>query len=331
MIFTKHLDPNLSIHTKINLYSPNCQFKILKNNKTVEINLFNNFYQEYSEDPSSLYEIFFYKYYPLKFITNKCILSISSILDLKNELKEEEIKEFTEPSVDLIIMENTPQKFKFKNINETIKLKYPNVNNGKSLFVNIRLINVDEYRIYFYENLKRIIKKYYYFYYNKITYFTTDDLKNIKDLIIEISLFEIYYKKSESKYLEISVKQIDNKFYYLEKGIIKNDLLIPNNSSFFYTDIGKEDEGYIMIDFLKMKGEIYGKIIKINETIINSEVDWESINGTIISNYDIYTKKLIFKRKDTSICTDGCYLLLKVKLKDIHEIYKEKKKKSFSN
>ena len=61
---------------------------------------------------------------------------------------------------------------------------------------------------------------------------------------------------------------------------------------FFYTDIGKEDEGYIMVDFLKMKGEIYGKIIKINESeeIINSEVDWESINGTIISNYDKYIK-----------------------------------------
>ena len=82
------------------------------------------------------------------------------------------------------------------------------------------------------------------------------------------------------------MKQIDNKFYYLEKGIIKNDLLIQKNCSFFYTDIGKEDEGYIMVDFLKMKGEIYEKIIKINESeeIINSEVDWESLNGTIISN-----------------------------------------------
>ena len=154
VIFLKYLDPNLPIHSIINIYSPNCQFKLFKNNETAYVNLFNNFYQENSNSPTTYYEIELYNSYPLNYSKNKCILYINNILDLNNELKE-----INEPSADLIIIENTPQIFRFKNINDTIKLKYPNVNKDKSLMINIRLINVDEYRIYFYENLKKIIKK----------------------------------------------------------------------------------------------------------------------------------------------------------------------------
>ena len=157
--------------------------------------MFNNFYQENSETPTSYYEIELYNSYPLNYRKNKCILYINNILDLNNELKE-----INEPSADLIIIENTPQIFKFKNINDTIKLKYPNVNKDKSLMINIRLINVDEYRIYFYENLKKIIKKYNYFYYNRIAYFKSEDLKDIKDLIIEVNLIALFYNRSEYKF-----------------------------------------------------------------------------------------------------------------------------------
>ena len=70
-----------------------------------------------------------------------------------------------------------------------------------------------------------------------------------------------------------------------------------NNNLFLYTDIEKEDEGYIMVDFFKVKGEIYGKIIEKNKTIITDEVNWESIDGKIISNLIIIQKNYFLIKK----------------------------------
>ena len=69
--------------------------------------------------------------------------------------------------------------------------------------------------------------------------------------------------------------------------------------------------------FFKAKGEIYAKIVPKNEIIINDEVKWESINGKLISNYDFYTKKLLFKKEDTLICNNSCYLLFNLKVENI--------------
>ena len=81
----------------------------------------------------------------------------------------------------------------------------------------------------------------------------------MKDLFIE---FYLYERLSEDSLLEISARQIENKYFYLEKGKFNQDFNIINNNLFLYTDIEKGDEGYIMVDFFKLKGEIYGKIIE---------------------------------------------------------------------
>jgi hypothetical protein len=81
LIFLKYLNPNLPIHSIINIYSPNCQFKLFKNNETAYVNLFNNFYQENSNSPTTYYEIELYNSYPLNYRKNKCILYINNILD----------------------------------------------------------------------------------------------------------------------------------------------------------------------------------------------------------------------------------------------------------
>ena len=153
-------------------------------------------------------------------------------------------------------------------------------------------------------------------------YIEKQKLKETNDIIIEIIL---NYNSNEgnSKLIEISVLQIENKFFYLEKGKIKDYFISQNNNLFLYMDIGKEDEGYLKVDFLRAKGEIYGKIIKKNQNQIidiNNEVNWESINGKKISNYDFYTKKIYFNKNDTLNCNFGCYLLINIKMKDIGEI-----------
>ena len=188
----------------------------------------------------------------------------------------EDINEMPENIEHLLIIENTPQIFKFDKDNNYIRYKYINIDNNKDIIINIRLIDNVVYVINIYDNLN--VDR-YYLSSTKMIYIEKQKLKDTNDIIIEIIL---NYNSNEgnSKLIEISVLQIENKFFYLEKGKIKDYFISQNNNLFLYMDIGKEDEGYLKVDFLRAKGEIYGKIIQKNQNQIidiNNEVNWEPI------------------------------------------------------
>ena len=321
-LFIDSLGPKISLNL-IFFYSPNCKFNISKNNQILETYLFNNYYQGIIDSSdSSSYNLFFYKSHPVNYKDKKCILYSNKILDI------DESNEIGERIEDLLIIENSPQIYLFNYFFSSIIYKYPNIDNERDLIINIRVINHGYYYIYIYNNLKNIIDIEYFFS-NQIIYLEKQKLTNINSLKIEVEINKytlIEDNKNNNKHLlEISVRQVKNKFFYLEKGKIKKDLVVKDNNLFLYMDIEEKDEGYIMVDFYKLKGEIYGKLIskKQNQIIMNNEVYWEKINGKIISKYDFYMKKLLFSKEDTSNCTDGCYLLISIKIQDIHEMLKE--------
>ena len=107
-------------------------------------------------------------------------------------------------------------------------------------------------------------------------------------------------------------------------GLDSFKLSLPDILVFIMPKIILENAGIEVTTASTVVGEIYGKIIEKNQTIITDEVNWESIDGKKISNYDYYTKKLFFNKTDTLNCKNGCYLLIKLKFKDIGENLKEK-------
>ena len=241
--------PKISLNL-INFYSPNCKFNISKNNQTLETSLFNNFYQEiFNGTDKYNFNIFFYKSYPIKNKDKKCILYSNKILAI------DELNEISQPLENLLIIENAPQIFLFNNDIWSIIYKYPNIDNEKDLIVNIRFINPGIYSIYIYNNLKSKLYNEDIFT-NQIIYLEKEQLKDIDSLKVEVNfLYKIFNMDlNNNKILDISVRQIKNIFFYLEKGKYKQDLIVGENNLFLYMDIEKEDEGYIMVDFYKLKG-----------------------------------------------------------------------------
>ena len=305
-----------------NFYSPNCKFQISKNDTIVQTHLNDNFYQEYISDEKVVYNnynISIKELEPLNYDNKKCLLYINNI-----KLS----KENSNLIGTLAINENIPQKITFENIKK-IKYIYPNIDDKKDTLIYLKANKYIKYLLTINDNSNNIIQEGNYSD-NKIIYIKKNEIKCIYDeicnLYIEISLIE----KNNIEYpiIETTVRQINNKFIYLEKGIIKNDLVPINNNLFLYTDIGHEDEGYFMINLLKGKFEIKGIIVQTNEIKLKGEIDWISLeNEKKILDYDFYTKKLFFTKDDTSNCEEGCYLLINVEapiIVNIDDILNEK-------
>ena len=290
----------------INFYSPNCKFNINKNGGTkLTTSLYDNFYQENIDSNQQItynYNISIKEFDPSNFQNKKCTLYMNSFKIITENSKK---------IATLLINENIPQVHQFEN-NLKIRYIYPNYDYIKDTLINFKLINNRKYFINITDNSNNIIVQKHIF-----TSETISIEKNISktdeyNLVIDISLED---SLEEITILQTTLRQIKNKFHYLEKGMIKNEIIPKNDNLYLYTEIGKEDEGFILIDFMKEKAEIKAKIIEINNNLdLSEEVNWESINSeNELSNYDYYTKKLFFKKKDTIKCQNGCYLLINIK------------------
>ena len=297
----------------INFYSPNCKFQITKDGEELETYLYKNFYQENLDDGIKyIYNLSFIETETLNY-ENKCLLFSNNI----NLTMDNNNYKFGA----LLMNENTPHIFKFqKNNFKTIKYIYPNIDIHSNYLVNLKVFNTAKYIINIGTDTKNIKKVNF-----NISTIIPIEHKLIKCkwdecyFIFEITLEEAL--TSDDPMLETTLYSIKDKYIYLEKGIIKEKFIKKNNNLYFFTDIGLEDEGYIMYDYLKEKNEITAKIVKKEEIHINKEVNWEGLTfGKDVSNYDVITKKLIFTKKDTSDCQNGCYILINIKSPNINYI-----------
>ena len=97
----------------------------------------------------------------------------------------EDINEMPENIEHLLIIENTPQIFKFDKDNNYIRYKYINIDNNKDIIINIRLIDNVVYVINIYDNLN--VDR-YYLSSTKMIYIEKQKLKDTNDIIFDIIL-----------------------------------------------------------------------------------------------------------------------------------------------
>ena len=72
-------------------------------------------------------------------------------------------------------------------------------------------------------------------------------------------------------------KLIKNTPIYLLKGQAKRNFECGNKLYFLYTDVGKNEEGEIIINFLREFGNIWAKIIRKDESYPEEDANWRGI------------------------------------------------------
>ena len=166
------------------------------------------------------------------------------------------------------------------------------------------------------------------------------------NIIIEIQLVNSIESLPKTNHMvEITVREATKEGTYqdlrvptyIQKGIAKKDFTTGDGYYYVYTDLGKNDQGDITINFFRDYGEVYGRIVKKDSKDSVQEIEWMEkyrLPGSEWPrdevNYNKYLKKYHISIEDTADCISGCYLILGIIISQIGEIAEEWKFYPFS-
>ena len=298
-------------------YSLNCHFKITKkedDGNEQQISSFVNYAQDiiHNEDGKDIdmhsYIISVDEKDSSNYNNNMCMLYVTG---LEITQKDDPINQ-----KEILMSEGVPQKTIFQYKLSKIKYIYPNPDKKKSVGIYFKVINPANYacNITYGNQNERTIQ----FYQSQFQYISNLSLNDcgedeLCNIIVSISVQEEIVEFVPS--IEVTFKQINNNPYYIPKGIVRQDYVSGNSWIYLYTTLGKEDEGYIGVDFYRGSGLIYAKIVGFEEADNNPEWRQFKFPKTIEESlyYEFYNKRITFNKADTSKCEKGCYLLIAIK------------------
>ena len=241
-----------------------------------------------------------------------CMVYISSIENDYNEKDEMEQKS-------IIISENVEQKVTLTNKIKGIKYIYPFTINKEGnivfIFQLMQLpitISVLSNNNIIESNHKITTSRNYILERNRI-------ICEKKNELCQIIIFLTGEKNDLEKGISFSfiIKSDDDFPQYIKKGAMIGDVISGKSINYYYTDIGRLEEGEILVNFERGKGSIYGRIV--DKTIEKEEnANWmgrfhfpnKNDKGTL--NIDKFTNKILYSKYKTFKCEYGCYLLLSV-------------------
>ena len=321
-----------------NFFALNCQYQVFRNGK--EIPFFNGFAQEIILKNDDKYKSQNYEY-TIKIIeedllnyNNKmCMIYIEGYESRDNETERE-----------ILIPDNIQQQFILNENFKTIRLLYPHTNplNPLDIFINVIDKAIYDFEIFINnENspLEYRISKTQNIYINSKN--ITDYCKEnyLCNIIIQITLNKIIDNTFKNgSMLEINIRPINNTILYFKNQQSKIDYICSDYPYYLYTDIGKNDRGYVLVNFYRYYGFVLGKIVKkdLNEEHVEFESNWREIyrlppiEWEDSFSYNLNTKKFEISVMDTQECIDGCYLLLSIRISKIGDYVIETKFFPFS-
>ena len=121
----------------------------------------------------------------------------------------------------------------------------------------------------------------------------------------------------KDKRVEITAYQLDGMPFFLEKNVIKDDIIHGLSPKHYYFDIAKDEYGDIALDFKRGSGFIYASVQNRTMKEPMTNPDWRGLYRFPKANddslkYRTYGKKIIISEKDTEYCEDGCYVLITI-------------------
>ena len=309
-----------------NFFALNCQFKLTREQN--EISFYDGYAQEILTTSSTKYESEYYDYIlsitepDLSNYNHKmCMIYVAGYETSTTTLESE-----------IVMSENINQQFIFNADFKTIRFLYPNPDITKDLALKLNVIDMAQYKVVVYAESKQII---------------TTTLSNTQIIYIESSKYDRYCNENgvcaitvevtltDSSLIntdpmaEITLRPILNTPTYLQKGQAKKDFICGEKLYYLYTDIGKNEEGEILVDFMRGNGNIYAKVARKDKTEVDEEANWRDIYRMPSGDwddslaYDAYLKKLKVKTEDTADCIEGCYLLISIQLQVTTEYVKD--------
>ena len=134
-------------------------------------------------------------------------------------------------------------------------------------------------------------------------------------ILLDITLEKT--KDIQDPILEFSIENIGINFVsYIPKNMMKINYALANYSHYYYTELGKNEEGFITTNFLRGSGKVYARIVE--KDLIEKDGNWRGQyilpNEANVPNnmkMNLYTKKISFSTIGKN-CIKRCYLLINV-------------------
>ena len=306
----------------VTLYSPNCKFGAFWNSdpklEPSKISYLDNYAYRIISPDDPYYNQDKYKFYyeiqqkdlsefPKKF----CVVNVAGL-----ELSDSNT-EWNGRSISL--SEGVPHTYTFTNNYPLIYYSYHASNTSNTLILNFNLIDKAYFNITIRVNRKNPTTS--TIYRNTQLYVTQYDFeKNCpKDEVCTVDVEILMWNSTRERKVETTMYQLDGLPFYLEKNVLRDDIINGNNPKHYYFDIGSEEYGDITLDFKRGSGFIYASI----EPRIKSETpknpDWRGHYKFPVSTFDTlkyrtYGKKIMIESSDTEICSNigGCYVLITI-------------------
>ena len=117
-----------------------------------------------------------------------------------------------------------------------------------------------------------------------------------------------------NKKIDFNIYQMNGLPIYLEKNLLKNDVIYGNIIKHYYFDLNRDEFGDIALDFKRGSGNIYASIQPRDLNNPMENPDWRGIyrfptNAKESLNYTFFNKKIIIEKEK---CIKGCYILISV-------------------
>ena len=305
-----------------NFFALNCEFEIKRGNEKIVVS--DGYAQDNIEAGKLVNGYYTYNIRILEqdlsdYLNKMCMLYVAGYEIVNNEND-------TDIPREIIVGENINQQIIFKDNFKKVRFTYPIANITKDLTYHINVIDRAYYKLIGYLNGQLLFKDESVAV-TKTNYMLGEELSSYckKNELCSFSLDVEMVEKivTTDPMIEITFREILNIPTYLQKGSAKLDYVCGDRFYYLYTDIGRNDEGEITLNFLREFGNLWAKIVKKDLHTPQEEANWRKyyrMPGPAWEDslpFNNYTKKLKINKKDTEDCLNGCYLLMTIQINEI--------------
>ena len=326
-----------------NFFALNCEFEVTRNESKTsnkDIAFFDGYAQEILFEDTVGYNSENYEYTikikeaDLSNYNHKmCMLYVAGYESEDSDTKTE-----------IVVGENVNQQVIFNEKFKTIRFLYPQADPTKDLAVYINIIDKAYYDIKIYLNNRKEALRQFTLTRSEIYHISSYDITSycpantLCSVIVEATFTKYItgIENTDEPMIEITIRQILNTPSYLQKSQAKLDFTCGDRLYYLYTDIGKNEIGEVSVNFLRDFGNVYGKIVRKDQSTPDEDANWRGIYRMPSEDwedslaYNGYTKKFEVGIEDTQDCIEGCYLLLSIQVSQIGDYVEDYKFYPFS-
>ena len=314
-----------------NFFALNCEFEVKR--ETNVVNFYDGYAQEIITSSTPGYSSDSYEY-NIK-ITESDLSNYNHKMCMLYVIGFESE---TDNSRDIVIGENINQQIIFDKDLKKLRFIYPHSDISKDLAVYVNIIDKAYYKINIIAgtiNIKSVTVTRSQIFYLRASVISLHCQENrVCPIMLQVEYDKEIIKTSPM--IEVTLREIKNTPTYLQKGQAKRDFVCGDRFYYLYTDIGKNEQGDITVNFLREFGNIWAKVVRKDQTSADEEANWRGIYRMPSKEwgdslpFNAYTKKMQINPEDTQDCIEGCYLLISIQVSQIGEYVEDSKFYPFS-